>query len=281
MAKISIAPQWDAFNNQLWFPTNEINTFMREIVYDKMSIYMALYRPYSWMRLTKLMRYRLHELRASTSLWQAHNSCQWKPTGTLVDGQRELFPEAIMLQEQKCYDNFFGTNYEQFLTYPQGGGLVEIDPNGQRLMAEGLNVLLQNAAVGFRELLATGQRIDYGGLVPFEPTLGTDFRELIKRTANSIKGWLQLLVENAVKPGLSHLNVPDVIDPVNDFNGDGKFIANVVDKFDILKGKAPSDLRRLMRKVRFKVGSNDYWVQFQVSEELHARLEEEYIIQGT
>jgi hypothetical protein len=157
-------------------------------------------------------------------------------------GRREFEPCRGKINESFCYDEFFDSCFEQFLTY-NGRGPVQLDANGIDLVNSMVRTLGQNATLGARLTLTAGQLHDVTNL-SFNEETSNDIQALFKKTAGTCKGWVELVREMGEIPQYRHMNVPNLL-PSTDYNGK-TYTGDVIELFDSLKDNATNDMQSLI-----------------------------------
>jgi hypothetical protein len=241
-APLIIKPNFNKVNNQVFFATDKLNAFMRDEIRDNFSLYQKRFNVFSWMRLTKMLTYVMHNISGQPFMWQSHNSCGWDPTGSLWTGKREVTPSKAKINEENCYDELFGSCFQQFATW-DGKGPVKFDSEGVKLWNDITKVLVQNATLGALVSLCVGQLYDLDS-IEFSKKAPSNIKELFGKTAGVCKGWLELLKEMGLTENHGHMNIPGTFD-AGDFDG-GKYTGDVLDLFDGIVDGAPDELQSLI-----------------------------------
>ena len=243
-APLIIKPNFNSVTNQVYFPTDKLNSFMRDDIRDNFSLYQARFNVFSWMKLTKNMTYVLYNISGQPFMWQTHNSCGWDPTGSIWTGQREVTPVKAKINEENCYDELFGSAFDTFLDW-DGRGPVKFDANGRELWNQLTTVLVQNAVLGALTSLTVGQL--HTANPTFSSATPSNIQQLWSKTIGTVKGWVQLLKERSTAAGMSHLNISGLFDASKDFDGH-KYIGNVLTLFDNIKSGSPAELGDLINE---------------------------------
>ena len=181
-------------------------------------------------------------------MWQPHRNCSWDPTGTLRIGKQTMTPCNAKINEELCYDDFFGSCFSHFLNW-SGTGPVRLDANGTRILNDVITTLTLQATMGAKITLALGGLFDLDAEdVVFVEGVTEDVKSDIRKTINTCKGWMLLLKEKGEDPKTQHLNQPGIFADT-DFDASGEnFIGDILNLFDSLKSKAKPKMRTLINK---------------------------------
>lgn len=242
MSTFIVKPNFNRIRQQLAFPAKSLNMFMRSELHDNFGFYQSNFGIYSYMQLTKRLKYVIHTLFGNPMIWQSHKSCGWDETGALRTGRTELEPCTAKINESWCYDELFDSCFEQFLTWSPNAP-VQLDANGEEIVNALVRTLAENATLGARLTLTAGQMYD-GNTVEFNDRTSMDIQNLFRKTIGTCRGWVELLREQAVSPAYEHLNVPGMLS-ATDFDGE-KYTGDVIALYDSLRDAAPNDLQSLM-----------------------------------
>ena len=113
-----IKPTFQRSNNAIFFETSRLNALLRAEYQDNFGYYQNTFGVYSYMTMTSQLEYRIHYQKGAPLLWQPHNSCAWTPTQTVSMGTDTIAPCRAKINEQHCYDEFFNSIYQEFLSTP-------------------------------------------------------------------------------------------------------------------------------------------------------------------
>lgn len=276
---VVIKPRFNALNNNaLYFHVGDMNALAREEYQDNFGFYQRTFGVYSYMRMTKDLKFVLHYPKDLPFKWQAHNSCAWTPLGTMTMGTKEIEPCRVKLNEQFCYDEWFDSTYKYLLDWSSGA--VKFDAVGQNLVDSMARTIVKNATIGFRMLLVGGQL--YSGVTP-DWTAGTPARvqDAFLRTANVCKGWIKLLIDLAASDEDAYGHLDNGLIDAGDIGPDGlTFTGNVVDLYDAMYTGAPRPLQIAIQTGGVGGFDNLFYPIAIVSRSILAALHLQYIAQN-
>lgn len=241
--QLFLKPTFNAFRQQMSFPTDSFNVFMREELTDTISYYQKRYGVFSFMRLTKLQKFVIHTMKGQPFLWQPHLNCSWDETGSLKINTKEMEPCKAKLNEGWCYDELFKSCYQHFLTYRPNSATLELDENGIKLVNDMVRTIGENALLGAMLVLTVGQLFDPAKVSFNKKTNGT-IKDLFERTMSTCKGWVELVREMGTIPAYMHMNYPGIF-KADEFRGK-RFIGDIFDTFDRLRAQAPDELESML-----------------------------------
>lgn len=215
-AVIKINPNFNRIQNAVSFATRELNYILEEQVYDGFSFYQGLFGVYSFMRLTKDLKHRVHSMSASPMIWQPHKSCHIDPLGNVTMGVQEIDPCKGTALSEFCYDELFDSCFSHFFNW-DGQGPLELDENGREMLNRMTAKILESMVLGARLTLTANGLYDTEK-VEFKKDVSTDIRTLFTKTATTCQGWVAYLKKLSKKAGYSHLNVSNLL-KAEHFNG--------------------------------------------------------------
>lgn len=276
-----IKPRFRPITNAFFFETDSLNALANAQYNDKFGFYQRTFGLYNYMTLTNELTYRLHYMRGTPFVWQTHNNCSWTPTGTLSMDQMEVTPCKVKLNEQHCYDEYFGSAYKAFNAWGPGGVISDAGVNANNQL---LQTIMANATLGHRLTLSGGQLHDLSS-VTFQDGLETRIEDAYKKTSNACKGWIQLARETATETGKGHLNnnlirSADISTDGKSWVGDGG--RTVVDLYDEATQHAstPTKLVDFIIEGGAPVMNGFMWPIMVVSNSLHKQIYKEWQLQN-
>jgi hypothetical protein len=189
----------------LVFETDRINAFMEAEYNDNFGFYQQNFGVYSYMTLTKKLKYKIHYMEGLPLLWQPNNSCSWSPMGGVQWGNKEIIPCEAKMQVENCHDELYTSVYESFLNWERSGR-VNFDPAYIRVVNEFVNTIGKNATLGARMTLTAGQLFD-GVTETFKTDTATNIETMFKTSVGVCQGWIDLLIDTAAADATkSHLD---------------------------------------------------------------------------
>lgn len=199
-----IKPRFSALRSAVYFETDKLNALLEQEYNDKFGFYQSNFGVYNYMPMTRNMTYRMVYPEGTPLLFQPHNSCAWTPTGTLSYGVDEISPCKAKINEQRCYDENLDGLFADLLRWG-GGPTVQMSDAGRAANDALVRTMLKNATLGARLTLSCGQLHD-PDVVTFEDGISARIEDAFRKTAQTCKGWIQLLKERASETGLGHLD---------------------------------------------------------------------------
>lgn len=238
---IKLQPAFEG--NVISFDTTEINTFVETNIFDTFNVYQEFFGVYTMMKLTKDLRYRIHNVSANPLIWQAHNNCAWDDSGVVRNNVTDIVPCRAKLNLTQCYDELFQSCFASFNDWSNGKN-VELDANGMAHMEAVLNMIGKAAIRGARISTVAGQIYDYSTIEQyFKDETSEDIKKVFHKAVEPCQGWIELLKANAAA-GNQHQNIPALFNAGSDFSGK-KFTGNVFDKIDTIYDSMPSDAEEI------------------------------------
>lgn len=235
-----IEPRFSALRGAFYFDVEELNAFTRAEYQDKFGFYQRTFGVYSYMRLTRDLKYRIHYPKGTPFMWQTHNSCAWTPTGTLSMDTKVIEPCRVKINEQFCYDEFMEGAYKAYLEWTNGV-TADLSDAGVVAVNELSRTIVQNATLGARMTLSGGQLHDLA-TIEFEAGVETNIRQAFERTAGSCRGWIELCNVTSQEAGKDHLQNGLIV--AGDISADGKtWNKDFVEFYDEMVDAAPTPLQ--------------------------------------
>ena len=273
-AAFLIKPAFNRLTNAVTFQTDSVNALLREEYSDNFGFFQENFGVYSYMRLTSALKYKMHYFKGAPLMWQQHNSCAWTPTGTLTMGTNEIDPCKVKINESNCYDEFFDSLYEAFLTW-SNGQTVDYSAEGVQAVNAMLETIMSNATLSARALLTAGQLHDLT-TVAYATDTPTRIEDAFNRTMGSCRGWIEMLNDLSATYSWTATNYLDA----GDIGATGQtFTSNVVDLYDEFFAGAPKQLQQAISEGGIGGFSDQFYPLFLVSPSIHAKLHLEWLAQ--
>ncbi len=241
MTPLRIQPFFTRGRNMIEIPTSEMNAFTAQEIRDNSDFYQATFGVFNWMPFNKTMKYVLHSMYAHPFVWQKDTSCSWDETGSLRMDRTEISPCYAKLNEGLCDDELLNECLKVLWTW--GGGQRKLDAKGVQIMNQMYQVLATNYTMAARNMLAAGQLFDLNQIT-WQDGVTNELKDLISRTNNTCKGWLELLRQVGATPGNSHVNIPNFFTS-SMFDGN-VYVGDVVELKDALQDHAKSQLQNAL-----------------------------------
>lgn len=214
-----LKPFFNAARNQIMFPTGSLNAFQAAQYNDKFGIYQSLFMVFSYMRLTRDLKFRIHYPTGTPFVWQTHNSCAWTPLGNLTMNVMEIDPCKAKVNEEMCYDEHFESAYVSMLEWGRSPG-VQMNEQGVAAVNALTESIVKNATLGARLTMTVGSLYNLTTIDTEEDT-PTRIAQAFEKTLGTCQGWIELLISLGTVPGNEHLDDDDLIDAA-DISADGK-----------------------------------------------------------
>ncbi len=254
MEELLIQPDFiDAQSPQLLFPEANLNALVENEYGYTFGFWQAMFGIFSYMKVTKKGKFTVHDVRGTPLVWQPLKSCVSDATGALRMNKREIVPCEAVLKEKMCWDELLGSLFEHFLSFE--GDVIDLDQNGARLFNQALTTLMQNASLGARMTLTSGNLYNVDeSAITYDSEASLDEVKLFKATYSTCDGWMKRLSDLQAGGGADHLNIPNFFDTrvdggTNDYNG------NFVNDYDTMKGTAKAKMRKLINAGGFVTAS--------------------------
>lgn len=237
-----IEPRFRAIRNALYYDTGELNALVEAEYTDNFGFYQDNFGVYSYMTLNSEKKYVINYPKLHPFVWQQHKSCAWTPQGTLSYGKKEIEPCKLKLNEQNCYDEYFGSAFNAFIEWNTNDPNITMTAEGVQHVDMLTRAMVSNASIGFRMIMVAGKLHDLSS-VNFETGVSTNVRDAFTRSHTSCQGWIPLVREKS--GDIPHLETGDLGDEVtNDISDDGRnFTGSVVALHDALYEGAPIKLQ--------------------------------------
>lgn len=252
MEELLIQPSFiDSQAPQLLFPAANLNALVSNEYAHTFGFWQSMFSIFSYMKMTRLGKFTLHDIRGTPLVWQPLKGCVSDATGSLRMHKREIFPCAAVLKEKMCWDELLGSLFEHFLSFE--GAAIELDANGIKLVNEALRTLMINAQMGARMTLTSGNLYDVDeSTVNYNPENTLDHIKLFKATYFTCDGWMKKLIDLATD-GELHCNVADFFSGKTDTSGlyNGNFVTDI----DALKAAAKKKMLQLINSGGIVAGS--------------------------
>jgi hypothetical protein len=239
---VKIKPNFNRIQSAVAFPTRELNYLLEEQVYDGFSFYQNRFNVYSFMRLTKDLKHRIHTMTSIPMIWQPHNSCYIDPLGNIRMGEQEMSPCKGTAVSEFCYDELFDSCFRHFLQW-DGQGPLEFDEQGVAMFNRLVGKILESMILGAR-LTLTANGLYTNDMVEFKDSVDKDIRNLFMKTSHTCQGWMAYLKQLAQQNEYSHLNINGIINE-DDFNGK-KFEGDIEAVLDNLIDNALPDMKGVL-----------------------------------
>ena len=216
MSIFKLNPNFDRIRGALAFPTKELNYLLRQEVYDTFSFYQSQYGIYSFMKITKDLKYKIHSMDALPMVFQKYRSCHVDPLGNIELNVREITPCKGVALTEFCNDELLESCFSHFFNW-DGMGPLELDENGAEMFRMLTEKILETFVIGARLTLTASGVYDINS-VTFKESVTEEVKNMFRKTADTCQGWLayvKMLGKDAAYP---HLNVQGLLN-ANNFNG--------------------------------------------------------------
>lgn len=243
MVPLRVRPFFDRGRNMIEIPTGEMNAFTAQDIRDNSDFYQATFGVFGWMPFNKQLKYVLHSMYAHPHVWQKDTSCSWDETGSLRMDRTEITPCYAKLNEGLCDDELLNECLKALWTW--GGGSRKLDPKGVAILNQMFTVLATNYTLAARNVLAVGQLFDLDSIT-WRSGVTNELKDLISRTHDTCKGWLELLRYVGSQPGNQHVNIPGFFTS-SMFDGNN-YVGDVVTMKDMLHEYAPSQMQSALNE---------------------------------
>jgi len=231
-------------NRGFAFDCKELNTIARAEYQDTFGFYQNTFRIFSYMKLNRLRKYVVNQIKGTPLVWKTWTGCSYDNTGTLTHFRKELIPQAAYMRESWCHDELLSSFMEHFIDWPESGDIQDLSPEGISTLNTLTNELMANAAEGSRISLLGGSMYDVNAVEPADGTSAEEF-SAFKKTHGTFKGIVKLaydLADSGLNPWLNL----GLTDPT-DFDESG-FTGDILALYDQLKSAASSKLKKLINQ---------------------------------
>lgn len=226
------------------FSTKEVNTIARQQYMDDFGLYQRLFGVFSYMKLNKLNKFTINNIKGHPLMVQPMNSCTIEPTGSLRIGSRELEAVSAVIKEKFCWDELLNSCFEHFLTWTEGGD-VAMDENGMALFGQLMDEVQANAALAVRLSLTSGSFYDVN-TVQYSAQNTAELKSLFQRTHGTWEGWIKVAYD-AAQQEFPWLN-SQVVDYNTEFDSAGNYTGDISDLFDALKARAQKPFLKMINR---------------------------------
>lgn len=231
------------------FQTKDINTIARQRYMDDFGFYQSRFGLFSYMKLSKLNKFIINNIKGHPLMLQPMNSCSIEPTGSLRIGKRELEAVPAVIKEKFCWDELLDSCFEHFINFSEGGE-IEMDEDGMAMFGLLMDEMQANAALATRLSLTTGRFYDVNN-VDYNAQNTAELKSLFRKTHPTWEGWVKIAYD-AAQSDFPHLNVDyansSVVNYNTDFDDQGNFKGEISDVFDGLKEKATKSFRKVINR---------------------------------